>query len=183
MGTTTLSQIGEADRLVGGMRALGDTLQVNFGNMANNFEWVDPVVIALDASPYCDSNPVCSNARDQFHKMQTARNDGTLDKLAASPANCSRPGRYRTVADGDRTDQVDELSHRLHGVIGAGRSWRRPSSGRPSPGHYAAGPDALATGSRQVADGVQLLVDQTKRMGADLGDASAFLLAMKNDAS
>ena len=29
---------------------------------------------------------------------------------------------------------------------------------------------------------MQQLVDQTKQMGSDLGDASAFLLAMKNDA-
>jgi putative drug exporter of the RND superfamily len=45
------------------------------------------------------------------------------------------------------------------------------------------GLDSLADGGRQVADGVQLLVDETKRMGADLGDASEFLLAMKNDAA
>ena len=81
-GNTTFGQMGDADRLIGGMRALGDTLQVTFGNMANNLEWVDPVVIALDGSPYCDSNPVCSTARDQFRQLQTARNDGTLEKLA-----------------------------------------------------------------------------------------------------
>ena len=81
-GDTTFGQMGDADRLIGGMRALGDTLQVTFGNMANNLEWVDPVVIALDGSPYCDSNPVCSTARDQFRQLQTARNDGTLEKLA-----------------------------------------------------------------------------------------------------
>ena len=81
-GNTTLGQMGDADRLIGGMRSLGDTLQVTFGNMASNLEWVDPVVIALDGSPYCDSNPVCSTVRDQFRQLQTARNDGTLDKLA-----------------------------------------------------------------------------------------------------
>ena len=44
------------------------------------------------------------------------------------------------------------------------------------------GADKLADGSRQLADGVQLLVDQTKNMGAGLGQASAFLLAMKHGA-
>jgi RND superfamily putative drug exporter len=34
-----------------------------------------------------------------------------------------------------------------------------------------------------LADGVQQLVDQTKKMGAGLDDASAFLLAMKHDAA
>ena len=81
-GNTTFGQMGDADRLIGGMRSLGDTLQAKFGNMANNLDWIDPVVIALDGSPYCDSNPVCSTARDQFRQLQTARNDGTLEKLA-----------------------------------------------------------------------------------------------------
>ena len=45
------------------------------------------------------------------------------------------------------------------------------------------GANDLADASRRLADGVQLLVDQTKEMGAGLGEASAFLLAMKYDAS
>ena len=44
------------------------------------------------------------------------------------------------------------------------------------------GANALADGSRKLAEGVQLLVDQTRQLGSGLGDASAFLLAMKNDA-
>src|SRR5699024_5090211 len=42
---------------------------------------------------------------------------------------------------------------------------------------------ALAEASRQVAIGVRMLVDETKGMGARLSEASAFLLAMKDDAS
>jgi RND superfamily putative drug exporter len=45
------------------------------------------------------------------------------------------------------------------------------------------GANTLASASRQVADGVQLLVDQTKQMGAGLSQASAFLMAMGHDAS
>lgn len=47
----------------------------------------------------------------------------------------------------------------------------------------AQGVSALATASRQVADGVQLLVEQTKRLGAGLEQASSFLLAMRRDAN
>ncbi len=43
--------------------------------------------------------------------------------------------------------------------------------------------DTLADASRRLADGVQLLVDQTKRMGGGLDDAAAFLQAMRHDAS
>src|SRR6185312_6614261 len=45
------------------------------------------------------------------------------------------------------------------------------------------GANNLAAASRQVADGVTELVDQTKRMGTGLGQASAYLTAMGQDAS
>ena len=45
------------------------------------------------------------------------------------------------------------------------------------------GIDMLAQASRQVAIGVSLLVDQTKRLGAGLEQASSFLLAMRRDAT
>lgn len=45
------------------------------------------------------------------------------------------------------------------------------------------GIDMLAVASRQVADGVAVLVDQTKRLGAGLDQASAFLLSMKANAN
>lgn len=45
------------------------------------------------------------------------------------------------------------------------------------------GIDMLAQASRQVAIGVSLLVDQTKRLGLGLEQASSFLLAMRRDAT
>jgi putative drug exporter of the RND superfamily len=177
-GDKTFGQMGDADRLISGMRALGDTLQVTFGNMANNLEWVDPVVIALDGSPYCDGNPVCSTARDQFHKLQTARNDGTLEKLA---------GQLQSTGPLSNLSQtVTKLTQSMNSLTGSMGSLgpANPRGGTQSPlGNMQEGLDSLADGGRQVADGVQLLVDQTKRMGANLGDASEFLLAMKNDAA
>jgi RND superfamily putative drug exporter len=44
------------------------------------------------------------------------------------------------------------------------------------------GIDMLAAASRQVAAGVDLLVDQTKKLGTGLEQASSFLLQMKRDA-
>jgi RND superfamily putative drug exporter len=177
-GAMTFGQMGDADRLIGGMRALGDTLQATFGNLANNLEWVDPVVIALDGSPYCDSNPVCSSARDQFHQLQTARNDGTLEKLA---------GQLQSTGPLSNLSQtVTKLTQSMNSLTGTMGSLGliNPGGGTQSPlANMEQGLDSLADGGRQVADGVQLLVDETKRMGADLGDASEFLLAMKNDAA
>jgi putative drug exporter of the RND superfamily len=177
-GDKMLGQMGDADRLISGMRALGDTVQVTFGNLANNLEWIDPVVIALDGSPYCDSNPVCSTARDQFHELQTARNDGTVEKLA---------GQLQSTGPLSNLSQtVSKLTQSLNSLTGSmgGLGLANPGGGAQSPlANMQQGLDSLADGGRQVADGVQQLVDQTKRMGGDLGEASAFLLAMKNDAS
>jgi putative drug exporter of the RND superfamily len=177
-GDRSFGQMGDADRLIGGMRALGDTVQATFGNMAENLEWIDPVVIALDGSPYCDSNPVCSSARDQFHTLQTARNDGTFERLAGQLQSTGPLSNLsQTVAK--LTQSMKSLTGSM-GPLGLAN----PRGGTQSPlGNMQKGLDSLADGSRQLADGVQQLVDQTKRMGGDLGDASAFLLAMKNDAS
>ena len=45
------------------------------------------------------------------------------------------------------------------------------------------GLDVLATASRRVAIGVKLLVEQTKKLGAGLEQASSFLLSMKANAN
>jgi putative drug exporter of the RND superfamily len=45
------------------------------------------------------------------------------------------------------------------------------------------GADTLASASSQLADGVKLLVDQTRVMGTGLDQASSFLLAMKQNAA
>jgi RND superfamily putative drug exporter len=144
--------------------------------MARNFAWVDPVVIALDGSPYCDTDPLCSAAREQFRRLQTARNDGTLEKLAAQlQATGPLSNLSRTVT------RLTELMSSLGGTMAS--LGPAGAGGRSSLSDLQKGLDTLADGGRQVADGVQQLVDQTKRMGADLGDASAFLLAMKDNAS
>jgi len=176
-GDMTFGQMGDADRLIAGMRTLGDTLQATFGDLAKNFEWVDPVVIALDGSPYCDSNPVCITARDQFRTLQTARNDGTLDKLVSQLQS--------TGPLSNLSQTVTKLSQSMKSLTGSMGSLglAGPGGGKSPLGNMQQGLDQLAGGSRQLADGVQQLVDQTKRMGTDLGDASVFLLAMKNDAA
>src|SRR4029450_169106 len=45
------------------------------------------------------------------------------------------------------------------------------------------GANALANGSAQLAQGVQVLVDQTKKMGGGLNQAAGLLLSIKHDAS
>jgi RND superfamily putative drug exporter len=179
-GDNTFGEFDSAAKLVTSMRALGDTLQVNFAGLTNSFDWVDPVVVALDASPVCDANPVCSTARVQFHKLQIARNDGTLDKIAGLARQLQSTGSLQTVSAA-----VSGLGRSLESAVSALRSLGldNPRSVRTRMITVQNGANDLASASRQVADGVALLVDQTKQMGAGLSQASAFLMAMGQDAS
>ena len=179
-GAKTLADIDAAARLVTNIRALGDTLQVNFGDIANSFDWLDPVVAALDASPMCDANPLCNTARVQFRKLQTARHDGTLDKVTAVARQLQSTQPLQSVSAA-----VTGLRQALDSAVGSLRSLGLDSPGTAQTRLITVqnGANDLASASRQIADGVQLLVDQTKQMGTGLSQASAFLMAMGEDAS
>lgn len=58
-----------------------------------------------------------------------------------------------------------------------------PAGARVQLASMQQGADALAAGGQRLADGVQRLVDQTRRIGAGLREASAFLLALRQDAA
>ena len=57
-GDKTLKEIDNAAKLVTNMRALGDAIGVNLANVGDTFDWVAPVLTALDASPSCAARSV-----------------------------------------------------------------------------------------------------------------------------
>jgi putative drug exporter of the RND superfamily len=179
-GGKTLGEIDRAAKLVTGMRALGDSLGVNLTNLGSSFDWAGPVLTALDASLTCDVDPSCSGARSQLHRFVTARDDGTFDKVADLARQLQGTQDSQTVAS-----SANGLRKVLDTATNAMRSMGLDDlSGMQSRlSVWQQGADTLADASRQVADGVQQLVDEAKQLGAGLGDASAFLLAMKNNAA
>ncbi len=179
-GETTLGQLDDAARLIAGIRALGNTLEVNFGAVAQNFEWIDPVVFALDTSPVCDANIVCSSARMQFHKLQIARDNGTLAEVAGLIRRLQATESIQTLED-----TVIGLDRSLDTAVSSLRTLGldNPRNVRSRLITVESGATDLASASRQLADGVQLLVDETRRMGVGLNQASSFLMAMGQDAS
>jgi putative drug exporter of the RND superfamily len=179
-GNKTLSQLEGAEQLVNVMRSLGDAIGADSNFVANNLEWASPVVEALDQSPVCNVAAPCVIARNELHRLVTARDDGTLAKISQLARELQATHALQTLAS-----TVSGLRRSLTAVTTAMRTL-----GMSTPGgmqnkitYVKDGANMLADGSRQLADGVQLLVDQVKRMGGGLGEASAFLLAMKDNAN
>ncbi len=179
-GDRTLDDIDNAARLVSGMRELGDAIGVNVANVAGNLEWAVPVLTALDTSPVCAADPRCVSAREELRQLTVAGRQGVLDRIAAL-------GRQLEETRGGQT--IDQTLATLTGTLTDATAALR-AAGLDKPGSLQAkiatmqeGADALADASRKLADGVQLLVNQTKEMGSGLGEASSFLLAMKRDAT
>jgi putative drug exporter of the RND superfamily len=179
-GNRALGELEGAEKLVSNMRRLGDAIGANANFVANNSDWARPVQRALDNSPMCSAEPACVNARTELQRLVTARDDGTLGKISELARQLQATQAVQTLAA-----TVSGLRRALATVVGA-----MGSLGMGSPGGMRAkinflqqGANSLADGSRQLADGVQQLVDQVKKMGFGLGEASAFLMAMKNDAT
>lgn len=179
-GTKTLDQIDTAARLVTSMRALGDSMGVNLELVTDSFGWVDPVLAALNASPICDADPSCGNSRAQLQRLAAARDSGSLDNIA---------GLVRQLQSTQGGQTLSSTVQNLRAALDtATRSLQQLNVNDPAglPAQLSLlqrGAGDLADASRRLADGVQLLVDQTKQMGTGLSDASAFLLAMKHDAA
>jgi RND superfamily putative drug exporter len=179
-GGKTLGEIDTATKLVSSVRVLGNTLQINFSTMMNNFEWIDAVVAALDTSLVCDASSICSGARAQFHRLITARDDGTLGRIGDLFRQLQATQSSQTLAS-----TVNGLGRTLQGALVSlhGLGLDNPGAARSQIAVAQKGANDLASAGRQVADGVQLLVDQVKRMGVGLGRASDFLMNMGQDAS
>lgn len=179
-GNRALAELDGAERLVNGMRSLGDAIGANANFVADNSDWANPVLAALDNSQMCSAEPGCVNARDELQRLVTARDDGTLGKISELARQLRATQAMQTLAA-----TVSGLRRALSAVVGA-----MGSLGMGSPGGMRAkitflqqGTNTLADGSRQLADGVQQLVDQVKKMGFGMGEASAFLLSMKKEAT
>jgi RND superfamily putative drug exporter len=179
-GTKALKDIDNASKLIAGMRALGDAIGTNFTKLSDSFDWAGPVLTALDASLVCNIDPACRDSRAELRRLVTASDDGSFNKVADLGRELQSTQEGQTL---DAT--VNRLRSALTSAANAVHSMGldQPGGLQSRLAELQQGADALADGSRKLAEGVQLLVDQTRQMGAGLADASAFLLAMKSDAA
>ncbi|MGC2346890.1 MAG: RND family transporter, partial [Mycobacterium sp.] len=170
----TLNALAETAQLAGRMRTLGNDLSSNMVDVANTVAWASPMVTALDASPVCNADPACVSSRAQLRALVQAKTSGTLGSITALAHDLQQTQEMQTVGQ-----TVDKLEQNLNKAVSTlesiGGLQTRINQTRT-------GANALAQGSRAIDQGVQELVNQTKKMGAGLNEASSFLLTMKHDA-
>ncbi|GAB7144835.1 RND family transporter [Mycobacterium riyadhense] len=179
-GDKLVKEVTTAAKLVSSINSLGATMGVNFAAVKDMFAWIAPVLTALQANPVCDADPSCTTTRDHFQRLVSARGDGSLDQIN----DLSR--QLETFQDRQTLNAtVDRLRGALTTLVNALHSMGldRPGGLQAGLTNVQQGADRFVGGSRQLADGVEQLVDQIRQLGAGLGEASAFLLAMKHDAA
>jgi len=179
-GNKTFNDIENAAGLLDGMRSLGEAVGANSTNIADLFTWGEPVLNALNNNPVCDSDPACAQARNSLSEALKARDNGTFQEIEAL-------GQTLQSVQGTQTlgATTANLRAALDSVTAALQSagLNDPAGIEAKLGTLQSGADKLADASRQIADGVGLLVDSTKRVGSGLREASNFLLDMKTGAA
>jgi RND superfamily putative drug exporter len=179
-GDKLVRDVDTAAKLVQSINALGNAMGVNFSAVKDMFAWIGPVLAALQGNAVCDADSSCSATRIQFQRLVTARNDGSLDQVNDLAHQLQGFGDKQTL-----TATVNKLNGALANVTKAVHAMGLDKPGGPQSGltQLRQGADRLAGGSREVAGGVDQLIEQIKLMANGLNQASAFLLTMRNDAA
>lgn len=179
-GDTLVRYVDVAAQLIDSINKLGTATGMRFSVVVDFFEWIGPVLMALNGNAVCDANPSCSATRANFQQVVDARNDGSRERIN------QLAGELQSV---ENRQALNNTMNKLNGALTAvGEA--ASEMGLDKPGGIEAGladlqqgADRLAGGSQRVADGVDELVDQIKLMASGLDQASAFLLTMRHDAA
>ena len=143
----------EIEAALAQQRANGDPGQSGLGNLSDTAGLANDVLDRLNNDPNCDADPSCAPLKDRLSKL---------------------------------VDTLHQVQPSLDAALKSMRGLGMGGSGgglQQSLATLDQGAAALADGSRKIADGVRTLDDQTKTLGEGLSHASAFLLAMKLNAS
>ena len=179
-GDALVRDVDAAAKLVDSINVLSNSMGINFSAAKDKFAWIGPVLTALQASPVCDADPSCSTTRVHLAEVTDPRNGATVQQINDLAGQLQGVGRGQTL-----TATVNKLNAALTNFTRTARAMGldRPGGPRAGLSEVRQGADRLATGSRQVAGGVDELVAQIGLMSKGLDEASAFLLNMKHDAS
>ncbi|MGU3499371.1 MMPL/RND family transporter [Mycobacterium sp. C31M] len=134
--------------------------------------------------PQMPGGPVVTDAQSFKESLEFTR--FVVDSLRNNP-NCDMDPAC--AADRDRWQRVVEVLDKVQPSLDAASKVLSTLGSGGSSGlqqqiaQIDQGATALADGSRQLAEGVKMLDEQTDELGRGLSDASAFLMSMKRNAN
>lgn len=179
-GDKLVKNVEVAAKLVNAVNRLGLSMGINVQAAKDLFGWVGPVLVALHGNAVCDLDPSCAETRGHFQQLVDARNDGTLDEIN------SLAGQLQSMQDKQSLNaslnQLGDAFGRLNKVMKT-MGLDSPGGAQTTTNKLRQGADRAASGSREVAKGVDQIVDQIQLMRTGLDQASGFLLSMKQDAA
>jgi putative drug exporter of the RND superfamily len=179
-GETLVHEVDLTAQLVDHVNSLSNTMGWNYSAAKNMFEWIGPVLTALQGNPVCDMDESCSATRGAFERLTGGRDQEDLDAINDLAHQIQDyPDKKELKAT---TERMRAALGKLTGVL--------KSLGMDQPGglqgnldQLQSGANQFAGGSRQIADAVNLLVDQVKQLGEGLSESATFLLSLKHDAA
>lgn len=176
----TLDEVDKSAKLAANMNSVGDALGGSLDQVTEAYHSSQSMLVVLNSSMACNIDPACVSSRAELQRRVDAYDPADIAYLEALSRGLKETTGTQRVDDVIRTVGAD-----LDKAIQAARKMgiENPQDLNTKLNELKTGADKLADSSKQLADGVQLLVDQTRKIGGGLDQASSFLLAMKRDAS
>ncbi|MEY8016697.1 RND family transporter [Mycobacterium servetii] len=173
-GDKAIAALDQGSTYTGQMKSLGDNLGASTAHAENTAQWAGPMLAALNDSPECNADPGCVQSRAGLAALVAADNDGTLNSLKIMSRNLQSAQKAATI--GQTLDTVQQT------LMQASSAMKTIKGLQATMAQAQQGSNMLADGSRAIAGGVKALVEQTRKLGTGLNEASQFLLNMKQDA-
>jgi RND superfamily putative drug exporter len=179
-GEKLVKNVETAARLIDAVSRLGNDLGLNYTAAKDMFAWVGPVLLALQGNVTCDLDVSCAETRGHFQQLEQARRDGTLDEINKLAAQLQGFQDKKTL---------NAAAHQLNAALASLQKVANSMGMNTAGGAQAnlsklrLGADRSASGSRQVATGVDDVVAQIKVLRTGLDQASSFLLSLKHNAA
>ena len=164
--SATAPAVDQAIQAGPGLRPLADQAQ-------HAITTLDPLVGALNTSPWCATTPQCAQIRDQVHILTTLRNNGFFTQIA------TLGDRYDPATDATVTGTLAEIQHTVTAMNTAFKTLGAPADLAANIRRLQEGIGQLAVGSRALATGVHALADSNIEM---LTGMSKIATALQNSA-
>ena len=178
-GDRLVKNVEVAAKLVQAINELGNSMGVTYSAARDVLGWVGPVLVALNGNVVCDLSPSCSESRGHMQSMMDERNRGTIDRINDLARQLKDLQNGKSIA-ATLTELRDSYANLTAVMTKMGLD--TPGGADGTLGGFQAQADRAASGSREVAAGVDQVVSQIETMRSGLDQAAAFLLTMKNTA-